>query len=83
MKLNHLVVTVDICHVRKILLHNHGLLLELVDCVPVINILFWEKQKLYQITNNETADLVFGETGGSQRLLIKRNSLLLTYVFKF
>lgn len=83
MKPDHLVVAVNTYHVRKILLHHYGLLLELVDCALVMNILFWEKQKLHQIANYQTADLVFGETGVSQRPLIKRNSLLLTYVFKF
>lgn len=90
MKLNHLVVTGEIRYARATLtsLHNRGLLLELLDCAPVMDLLFWEKQKLHQITDNQMPDLVFGETGGSQRLVIKRNKLLvfkknLNSVFKF
>lgn len=59
MRLNHLVVTAEICCMGEILLRNHSLLLELVDCALVMNIFFWEKQKLYQ--TNQTADLVFGK----------------------
>lgn len=82
MKPNHLVVTGELCHARATWLHNRGLLLELLDCAPVMEILFWEKQKLHQITNNQTADLVFGETGGSQRPVMKRNRLLASWVLK-
>jgi len=79
-KLNHLVVRVGICHVRETLWLNHNLLL---DCALVSNVLFWEKQRLYEIPNNRTAELVLGETGGSQRSLIKSSSLPWTYMLRF
>lgn len=42
-----------------------------------------EKQEFYQAANKLMADQVFGETGESQKPMIKINGLLLAHVLKF
>lgn len=42
-----------------------------------------EKQEFYQIANKLMADQVFGETGESQKPMIKINCLPLAHVLKF